>query len=189
MGQYYKPTILKNNKSKKTIVKWVYSHDYDNGLKLMEHSYVGNNFVNVIENELKENPQILVWAGDYAEDCSGRKTNVYSRTYIKRYEGKKITNGNEEFDHKTYRYIVNHTKKLYVDKSKLKDIEGWEGTQINPLPLLTSEGNGSGGGDYWGKNEILVGSWARNLISIEKEIPEGYSELKPDFAEGRYHYA
>ena len=52
MGQYYKPTILKDRKvkNKSDIVVWFYSHNYDNGLKLMEHSYKGNNFVNAVRN-------------------------------------------------------------------------------------------------------------------------------------------
>lgn len=185
MGQYYKPAILKNNKSKSTVLKWAYSHRYESGLKLMEHSYVGNNFVNVIENELKDNPQRLVWAGDYADECNNRKSTLYSRCK----DSLEIKDGNEVFDHETYRFVVNHTKKLYVDKSKLKDIEGWADTQINPLPLLTCEGNGRGGGDYSGNNEKLVGSWARDVISIEKYRPTGYKELTPAFAERRYSYA
>ena len=185
MGQYYKPAILNNNREKTRIMKWAYSWDYDCGLKLMEHSYIGNPLVNVIENELKENPQVLVWAGDYAPDCKNRKSNIYMRCQdlVKI----KPDSTSEKFDHKTYRYVVNHDKKLFVDKTKVKKIPNW-GARINPLPLLTSEGNGSGGGDYWGSNEMLVGSWARNLVSIEKEIPEGYSELKPDFTEGRNRY-
>ena len=180
MGQYYKPIILKDNKSKKTIDKWVYSWDYGNGLKLMEHSYVGNNFVNVVENELKENPQRLVWAGDYADHCKGRESNLYDRTH--RYEDNKIVNGNEDFNHEVYRYIVNHSKKQFVDKTKLQDIEGWEGTQINPLPILTSEGNGSGGGDFRGENKY-IGTWARDVISIEMKQPKGFKEITPDFVE------
>lgn len=42
MGQYYKPIILSDDNK---VVAYMYSHDYDNGLKLMEHSYIGNNFV------------------------------------------------------------------------------------------------------------------------------------------------
>ena len=34
-----------------------------------------------------------------------------------------------------------------------------------------------GGGDYYGVNEELIGIWARNVISIEKEIPKDYNEF------------
>ena len=53
--------------------------------------------------------------------------------------------------------------------------------QINPLPLLLAQGNGQGGGDYRGKNENTVGIWAKNEISIEFEVPEGYKELIVSF--------
>ncbi len=46
MGQYYKPICLDNELKE----QWVYSHDYDNGLKLMEHSYVSNNFVVLLKD-------------------------------------------------------------------------------------------------------------------------------------------
>ena len=66
MGQYYIPVIVLGNKIKKA----VYSHAYGNGLKLMEHSYIGNNFVNAVLHEIFEGPlgaQRLVWLGDYAD--------------------------------------------------------------------------------------------------------------------------
>ena len=34
MGQYYMPTLIDDNGT----ISILYSHDYDNGLKLMEHS-------------------------------------------------------------------------------------------------------------------------------------------------------
>ncbi|KAH3691136.1 hypothetical protein Pelo_19957 [Pelomyxa schiedti] len=41
-----------------------------------------------------------------------------------------------------YRYIVNHSKRQYVDKS------GCLSLSIHPLPLLLAEGNGRGCGDF-----------------------------------------
>ena len=64
MGQYFKPVLVRDDK---TIIAWAYSHEYDNGLKLMEHSWVGNGFVAVIENLLLKNPTRVVWCGDYAD--------------------------------------------------------------------------------------------------------------------------
>ena len=48
MGQYYNAVILADNKKK--VKAWVYSRDFSNGLKLMEHSYIGNNFVSAFES-------------------------------------------------------------------------------------------------------------------------------------------
>lgn len=52
------------------------------------------------------------------------------------------------------------------------------------IPLLTNESNGMGGGDFGGNDpKDLVGSWARNHLSVELEIPEGYTELVFDLTE------
>jgi hypothetical protein len=78
-----------------------------------------------------------------------------------------------------YRFIVNHTKKLYVDKNL-----GLTGSyDFHPLPLLTADGNGRGGGDYRGDDLELVGQWARDIISLELEAPLGYEELVCEFGE------
>ncbi len=89
-----------------------------------------------------------------------------------------------------YPFIVNHTKKQFVDKNKVPEIQDWEGVKIHPLPLLTSEGNGQGGGDFRGEDENeIIGSWARDVISIEKESPlvmigtTDYTELIFDLKE------
>jgi hypothetical protein len=49
---------------------------------------------------------------------------------------------------------------------------------LHPLPLLTAEGNGRGGGDFRGDDpQNLVGSWARDLISVEAALtPEQLNE-------------
>jgi hypothetical protein len=175
MGQYFNPILLAENK--KTVKSWMYSHEYDNGLKLMEHSYIGNNFVSAFESLIKNNPQRVVWAGDYADECKGRKTNTYGR--CKDTEKVKPT---ERFTTTETRYIVNHTKKQFVDKFSVSEIPMWKGTKIHPLPLLTCEGNGRGGGDFEGENKY-IGTWARDIISVESKKPIGYAEIKPDFAE------
>jgi hypothetical protein len=180
MGQYYMPAILAKNK--KTVSAFLYSHDYSNGLKLMEHSWIGNNFVRAFESLIHKNPQIVVWAGDYAAECKQRKSNVYNRCLdkVRQRPATKLTNDD-------CRFIVNHTKKEFVDTSKVMPIDSaWasDDDRIHPLPLLTSEGNGKGGGDYFGKaDQNLVGTWARNLISVEPEAPKDFKELIVNFNE------
>lgn len=66
MGQYFKPCLLAEDK--KTVIEFMYSHDYGNGLKLMEHSYVGNDFVSAFETLIAHKPKYVVWAGDYADN-------------------------------------------------------------------------------------------------------------------------
>ncbi len=175
MGQYYKFIILAQDR--KSILLVIYPHDYKNGLKLMEQSYINkysnNEMMNMIEVLLSPHYENfhkghIVWAGDYAEEEEGRSENLYhiSENYSK-FRGVCEKNN--------LRYIVNHTKKLYIDKTKFTD--------FHPLPLLTSEGNGTGGGDYYGSNKHLCGTWARDSISVEYDMPENYDEFISEFNE------
>lgn len=85
--------------------------------------------------------------------------------------------------YKAARFIVNHTKKEFVDKRKVPSIGGW---RVHPLPLLTSSGNGRGGGDYHPIDDSdgkFVGSWAGDVISVEPVKPEGFTEIRPNFRE------
>ena len=184
MGQYYKAIILKEgtNKPAKAFTSW----DYQCGAKLMEHSYIRNPFVGRVEKQLSPEGEYykspLVWGGDYAdpEVKDEDETTLFCLSSGKEEKGPK-----DSKTKKYLRYLVNHTQKLYVDKNKVKaDSYGY---RINPLPLLTAEGNGRGGGDYHGTNLDLIGSWARNIISTESAISsfkkEGYKELIPAFGD------
>ena len=169
MGQYYYPIVLSADGK---IVVWMCAHNYGNGLKLLEHSYLGNNFVSTFEFGLSpEGPHHksrVVWAGDYADNEPDQEKNLYRMCN----EYTMIVP--QEKDTTTYRYIVNHSKRQFVDKMACKS--GEEGMKYHPLPLLTCEGNGRGGGDYPGDSP-LIGSWARDVISVEEVKPEGFDEL------------
>ena len=175
MGQYYYPIILD---AEGKIVVWMCAHNYNNGLKLTEHSYIKNNFVSTFEFGLSPEgiypKSHVVWAGDYADPDTDEGENLYHQ----------CTEYNmilpHEKDTTPYRFVVNHTKKLFVDKSKVPNNES--GYRLHPLPLLTCEGNGRGGGDYH-RNSPLVGSWARDVISVEVEAPEGFQEIVFDLME------
>jgi hypothetical protein len=82
-----------------------------------------------------------------------------------------------------YKFIVNHTKEMFIDKSKVPmDKEGWK---VHPLPLITADSNG-GGGSYGSKHgENLFGLWCGDIISLEKNVPTTtyFVEFKPDFKE------
>lgn len=178
MGQYYKPVILADNKT--TILSFMYSWDYGNGSKLMEHSWQGNNFVGLFETLIYQNPQRVVWAGDYADECKRLKTNVYTRADNRE---KLKVNPSEQLATRRLRYVINHDKKQFVDKVKVPKTK-WCGWKIHPLPLLTAEGNGRGGGDYRENDPNgLIGSWARDLISVDGSKPQGYTEITFDLKE------
>jgi len=209
MGQYYKPI----NIDKK---QFVYSHDYGNGLKLMEHSYIGNEFVAIVENLIKKNVakdgtvltgdwygDRIVWAGDYADseplngltkDKNGKDLpNLYQ--IIGNYDNNKIKPKNKQFN-KKFKYLVNLDKKEFVnyDKVPVFDTTEYEGKkiiwQINPLPLLTCEGNGRGGGDFQYNDNCgnfdLIGKWSRNRIVLLDKQPEDCTEIIFDLIEKQY---
>jgi hypothetical protein len=186
MGQYYIVIFLaeKNTTEKEYIRLYIEPHRYDSGNKLMEHSYLENKMMKSVETLLCPEgifyKSRVVWAGDYADSEEGEEENLYSMTEY-------VDNANKylkvlpPLTENSYPYIVNHTKKVYVDKEKCnKDSNG---SVIHPLALLTNETNGLGGGDYCGNNEALCGTWARDTISLESSIPDGFTELVCDFEE------
>lgn len=174
MGQYYHPTLIGKNHR----IHYLYSHEYDNGLKLTEHSYIGNNFVNAVLSQIYKNPMSVAWIGDYSDHpysgeepyqtriSKGRFKSVFSRVYGKDCEKRKIhpepLKGFDNLPDFKGWYFVNHTQKIYVDLSSYieknkwhEEGDTWKGEHysydmcFNPLPLLTACGNNRGGGDYY----------------------------------------
>ena len=64
MGQYYQPIIIFPDGSSVTFD----SHQYGCGIKLMEHSWIGNEFVNAVYSKILSNPRRVAWIGDYSND-------------------------------------------------------------------------------------------------------------------------
>ncbi len=190
MGQYYKVILLAENaepdSQPETIRLAISPYSYNQGAKLMEHSYVGNDLVNLVEYLISRGGPFyksrIVWAGDYADsEKTGEDAgpNLYhiasdSREWL-------MFSLPSGFDNSALRYIVNHSTKQYVDKSKCNADRS--GLIIHPLPLLVSEGNGCGGGDYRGRNNDMCGQWSRDYISMDTLVPKGYTEFEVDFAE------
>lgn len=184
MGQYYKPVALETK-------QFVLAHSYDNGLKLMEHSWVGNHFVAAVESLISKGGdwfgKKIVWAGDYADGEIGKDGKPLldeNRSEINLYdlaEEELHPEIDTEKEHKPLRYIKNLDTNEYVDIRKVPADKKW-GWQIHPLPLLTCEGNGRGGGDYYGESE-LIGKWARNRVVMQKSKPKNCTELVFDLTE------
>ena len=184
MGQYYRPIILSDEGK---ITKHFYSHNYDNGLKLMEHSYLHNNFVNAVINTAiaMRKPVRIVWAGDYAEKEENSEDNLYALT--ENFKDLEVTDADQTFN-SSLRYLINEDKKEFVD---LWDIPSFDGRTIHPLPILTSDGNGQGGGDYYGCGMNFVGTWARDHITFKEwkswqddvAVEQNYKNIRPDFTE------
>lgn len=205
MGQYYRVIFLaeKQDGSKEIIRAWI-SPRFQ---KLMEHSYQDDPFLYFIEYLLSREGMFyrsrIVWAGDYADPEEPKEEKVLTREEALNILSSKDDSDDSEpeetpnlyqlckengtiLQHMSmpigstavHSYLVNHTKKQYVHKTRQSD-------GIHPLPLLVSEGNGRGGGDYLGRNQELCGTWARDIISVEEKetIPSDYTELVCDFLE------
>jgi len=185
MGQYYRPINLDK-------MEYLHSHEYGDGLKLMEHSWIGNNFVATIESLIKRGGlwfgNRIVWAGDYADDEPNTDDTLFSLV-------KNRIKPEEQMRKKRYRFLVNLDKKEYVNMSKVSKCGAeWmrgEVWKIHPLPLLTCEGNGRGGGDYRGdkygngSESKLIGSWARCRVIIQTKKPSNkdFKEIIFDLVE------
>lgn len=216
MGQYYRGVVLEQpiNETNEIKVKKAFCcYAFDNGAKLMEHSYVGNNYVkayeHILANECYGFP--FVWCGDYADEVNNK--DIYTltcnyideQTVINAQEQGYIPNPNPnkhwgaEFCHeedetltKSYKdfspYInVNEDYKYIVnfDKKQYIAIPEYEPNKwtIHPLPLLCASGNGRGGGDYDGTNMKMVGAWAFDRIGVTNELPTDMEEIKLTFEE------
>lgn len=184
MGQYFRPVILDDTGK---IVAHFDTHEYGNGYKLMEHSYLDNQLVAAVESLLaSDGPRRVVWAGDYAENEPGTDINLHlipagdpvrfedapgfgTASYLEPVKPNaklpvQVTTASHPF-------IVNVDKQVYVDKRDVPAIPGWLDMHVHPLPLLTAEGNGGGGGDYRGEWPH-VGTWARDHIYVTATQPD-----------------
>ena len=118
--------------------------------------------------------------------------NLYSisKTVAKITHDEEIPKDKSKYDYNykkvaplTAKYLINYDKKEFVNKTKVpKDSDGW---QMHPLPILTCEGNGRGGGDFRGESK-LIGSWSRDRIGVvtkKSDIPKDFKEVIFDLKE------
>lgn len=171
MGQYFRAVILNHRNNS---LEHVFSpHDTDDGSKIMEHFYIGNPFVEEVENFLLNNPNRLVWAGDYAEpepDTEGFTLYELSKKV-------KTTKPRKCFDSREFdgAYVINHDKKQFYLREPYNE-EAW---QVNPLPLLTYEGEPI---NYFDEHSLLIGTWSRDNIELSFSKPDdSYQEITPKF--------
>ena len=165
MGQYFKAVSLD---AKEKVSPF--------GAKLMEHSWLPNPYMKQVERLLSPGNNWyktrIVWAGDYMQErlFVDKETTLYE-------ECREWPEASSEVDGPEIIYVVNHTKNMYIDLREVPDCgdkheQGWkEGWKIHPLSILTSSGNGRGGGDYKDDYDENVGYWAGDVISTEYEEP------------------
>lgn len=192
MGQYYIPVILSD---KGEIQHSFHAHEYGNGLKLMEHSYMGDNMMNAVERFLLDGPARLVWAGDYDSHKDENGNNLYSREneVVDNDESIRVKPTEEnQRDLQKGLYVLNNTKKEYYDRDEIERVNShlapdWS-YAVNPLSLLTSQTDEGGGGDYHGSlHRDMIGIWAGDEIEITPIKPEigyrDYKKISPTFSE------
>ncbi len=187
MGQYWMCLTKKDGEKKawslqtkqwreasKKTDEWVEGY---NGIKLMEHSWIGNSFMKAISKYIYKNPVQVAWVGDYANDYSdevnGKKRGP--ELWKETWGGAKEQDIDEvdEFDLHN-KYLVNHDKGIAIDMDEYMSKCEKNGWCVHPLSLLTACGNDRGGGDFHEGNHgyELVGSWCMDTISFEDELPE-----------------
>ena len=183
MGQYYRCIVLKKDwkETKKPILAALSPYDFDNGAKLMEHSYVSNDYVNafmhmVHELDTDRSGLPCVWCGDYADTFSTESLPLFKKmnTNTQKYEicgGFNAYNYADDWMYKGMKKSdeLNEVLNLIKDYNmhdyryiinhtkkeyvKVPEYEKDKGT-VHPLPILLADGNGRGGGDY--HNEICI---------------------------------
>lgn len=167
MGQYYTPIIKRGKK-----LEGYCSHHYNTGLKLVEHAYINNCFTETVMAELFDNPGRLAWVGDYAEENDVKSEFASEFIQAERNFQEKDYSRPESSKSK-YQYVINCDKKEYIDiKKYCKIFDKEDYVILHPVPLLTAIGNGKGGGDYFGSNMEMIGSWACDTIMVTNSLGE-----------------
>ena len=157
MGQYWRAIILG---AQEPVYMYFDPSSFGEGVKMMEHCYVRSWCVRAVVWQISSEgmgPSRVVWAGDYADkEGDADAENLYTMAEAKEPYAPQPTYTRH------FPYIVNHTKRQFVSVNMTD--------RYHPLPILTAEGNGRGGGDWRGGGP--VGSWARDVISAENERPD-----------------
>ena len=186
MGQYFRGAVLKKNHklAKQPVLFALRPSEFNNLAKLMEHSYIGNHYVNAYMEMISDVDGMyfgypFVWVGDYADNVKDKDYYNFANIATNKYIGY----SDKLKGIKEYKYLVNFSKKEYVIIPKYNPAI-W---QMHPLSLLTASGNGRGNGDYYGPDEDNVGRWAVDRIGATNSESwlQGMKEIKigfePDF--------
>jgi hypothetical protein len=151
------------------------------GLKFMEHSWVGNDSVEKVMIALstcwKRNK--VIWCGDYAFDCDPYNYPKVSLEYFANY------------DLSLKGFIYNIDKKEKVDmalynKIAFKEYNEWKNEDgkiekftsiIHPLPVLLKSNGDGGGGDYHNDEDPMLGHWSGDRIFVSRYNLKKYSDI------------
>lgn len=187
MGQYYR--ICMQNRDGLVVNDRRYAGSGYVMAKLMEHSYLGNHLMSSVAFAIENKPSRIMWVGDYAETSEIRQLTNRHVSYSRIWGDDASVDHEFQFKGKfdyAGKFLVNHTKKLvmsYDEYLRKNGGKAWGGDTFDPIPLLTAVGNGRGGGDYYGKNEDKIGSWAWDRLEIASDKPNSYKRFIVSFEE------
>lgn len=179
MGQYYSLVNVSKDKG-------MSPGDYGSGIKMGEHSQVGDSFLYEVFHLLKDEwkGDVFYHSGDYAEGFPENisptrtkymggileKVNYNDDDWFEK-EGKKIEDEKPLWEElcKTF-VLVNYDLDLYCDIDGCpKRPSGWH---ICPLPLLLCDSDVIAGGDLVPYDFQYKNSWAYTRIGLElKDSP------------------
>ena len=147
-----------------------------NGYKLMETSYIGNQLVNHVVDELvahRDDSPRLAWIGEYLDDVDDESYPEDLKFLVRTV--------NSPFEHSLRVTPVQDAAppKVYIRCPERGEYVCYDRTTggnllIAAIPLLCAVGNGLGGGDYEGTNMELVGAWAMRELEVCDAEPDGY---------------
>lgn len=182
MGQYFNAVFLKQQHklAKEPVLGAIKPTDFNNLSKIMEHSYIGNYYVNAFMKLVSDEEGIFfdypcAWIGDSSEPIKGKNYFQISKKYCKqtKYENRDILHS---LDKVYFKYAINFSKKEYIVLPKFN-----HSLVINPLPILLAYGIRLGKNEsYYNINPKYVGRWAFNKIGCTNNVEFiiGFKELK-----------
>lgn len=168
---------------------------------LMQQCQIGNHFVNVSYMMLFQKPMRVCWMGQQADNPFEPDMDAYANAlpeeefqlyYATAWEN---TSSRDEIPLGRFSdtsldkvvnlrtkgsYLINHTRKIFIDMSAYISHNLVAGRCFDPLPLLTACGNGRGENEYpvTGEGYEMIGTWAFDLLQYTKQAPNHDYEEK-----------
>lgn len=184
MGQYYRIAIRKEGEKQINLIR-------PEGVKMMEHAYIGNFACQAAFKMLLNSPSRVAWVGDYtlyqpegkpayikrADLFKGRtearKFVLAAARYAWGRKHEKLVDIDEigMVDGDADIVIINHDKKQYINLRRYKQFFSYASWGhiwcINPLAILCDASMEFAGGDYCGANISFDGLWSGDVIEVK----------------------
>lgn len=161
---------------------------------LLEQCQIGNPYVNVSYMMLSKRPMRVCWMGEQADYPFDPDVDAYANAlpeeefrmyYAMAWEN---TSFHCEIPLGTFRddmlrkilnlrttgfYLINHTRRTFIDMAAYLSCNQVAGRCCDPLPLLTACGNGRGKAEFPAEQRgyELIGTWAFDLLEYSQHWP------------------